>query len=129
MTTSKCLGEKTFFQGVISLFDLEDQHRKQFFLLPRVGVIPWTKGGVFCACLTCQRLLTLFLTLLVLKSLERIGVCGDLYKWFVDYHSDRKQCVVFAGLTSSSRGSNLGPLLILLFFNLLQSSQSPILYP
>ena len=61
----------------------------------------------------------------ILNALSNIGVSGPLYKWFCNYLSNRRQCVVLKGHTSSlanvssevPQGSILGPLLFVLYMD------------
>ena len=61
----------------------------------------------------------------LLKKLEKYGIRGNAIKWFQNYLSSRTQAVSANGLLSDfltilmgvPQGSNLGPLLFLLFVN------------
>ena len=61
----------------------------------------------------------------LLYKLEKIGIRGNLLKWFKSYLSERRQRVVIAGYQSDTneiragvpQGSILGPILFLIFIN------------
>ena len=61
----------------------------------------------------------------ILHKLKNNGITGSLNKWFSDYLTDRKQCVVINGHSSEygtieagvPQGSVLGPLLFLIFID------------
>ena len=62
---------------------------------------------------------------ILLDKMYHYGIRGVAYDWFCSYLKDRHQCVEFNGVTSSvinmkcgvPQGSNLGPLLFLLYIN------------
>ena len=61
----------------------------------------------------------------ILHKLKNNGITGSLNKWFSDYLTDRKQCVLINGHSSEYRtieegvpqGSVLGPLFFLIFID------------
>ena len=61
----------------------------------------------------------------LIYKLKKIGICGVLLKWFIDYLTDRYQRVVIRGQKSEKgvikagvpQGSVLGPLLFLIYIN------------
>ena len=76
----------------------------------------------------------------ILNALSNVGVSGPLYKWFSSYLSNRQQCVVLEGHSSSPanissgvpQGSILGPLLFILYMDSINdvplSQDSKLLY-
>ena len=74
---------------------------------------------------------------ILLKKINKYGIKGSTYDWFLSYLSNRKQCVNINKETNSPylnitcgvpQGSILGPLLFLLYVNDF-SKASPILSP
>src|SRR5688572_2166110 len=74
---------------------------------------------------------------ILLKKLENLGIRGSILKWFHSYFQDRTQKVMCNDVLSEGRkiqygvpqGSNLGPLLFLLFINdLANVSKKPVLH-
>ena len=61
----------------------------------------------------------------LIHKIKAAGISGNLLKWFVSYHENRKQRVVLSGAQSNwnfiqagvPQGSILGPLLFLLYIN------------
>ena len=61
----------------------------------------------------------------ILNALSGVGISGFLYQWFTSYLSNRRQCVVLDGCSSTSadvssgvlQGSILGPLLFILYMD------------
>ena len=61
----------------------------------------------------------------LIHKIKAAGISGNLLKWFVSYHENRKQRVVLSGAQSNwnfiqagvPQGSMLGPLLFLLYIN------------
>lgn len=62
---------------------------------------------------------------ILLKKLEKIGICGRLLNWMVSYFQHRTQCTRIRNVTSDSlplehgilQGSSLAPLMFLIFIN------------
>ncbi len=62
---------------------------------------------------------------ILLKKLEKMGICGLAHQWFKSYLTNRKQCVDISGNFSDlinldisvMQGSTLGPILFLCYIN------------
>ncbi len=76
-------------------------------------------GNVACVFLDLSKAFDSLPHSLILRSLSRIGVCGELFDWFANYLTGRSQWVALKGVSSASvmvisgvpQGSILGPLL------------------
>ena len=61
----------------------------------------------------------------ILNALSGVGISGSLHQWFASYLSNRRQCVVLDGCSSTPadvssgvpQGSILGPLLVILYMD------------
>ena len=77
------------------------------------------RGSVACIFFDLSKAFDTLPHSLIMYSLARVGVCGDLYRWLAGYLTGRKQRVVLDGdfsqtLSVTSQGSILGPLLFIL---------------
>lgn len=86
-------------------------------------------GSVACVFLDLSKAFDSLPHSLILHSLSRVGICGELHSWIADYLTGRSQRVVLHGAESPAvsvssgvpQGSILGPLLFILSVDMLAS--------
>ena len=93
------------------------------------GMKSWSMVGVLLLFFDLSKAFDSLPHRLILESLVRVGVCGELLFWVADYLSGRRQRVVLQGVSSPSvevpsavsQGSILGPLFFILAVDMLAS--------